>query len=60
MQDNVLRPGNLDSVYVIFRVYNLGRDNMALKVYMDPESLRVEEQLRFTAETWSIVPSTGA
>ncbi|KAJ0306261.1 hypothetical protein COL516b_004717 [Colletotrichum fioriniae] len=55
MRDQVMTE-NSDTVYVIFRVYNLGQANMGLKVYLDPETLRRSEQLKFTAETWSVIP----
>lgn len=54
MQDTV--GGNSNKIYVVFRVYNLGRDSMSLRIYMDPEQLRLNEELDFTAETWSVVP----
>ncbi|KAI1377806.1 hypothetical protein F4677DRAFT_458573 [Hypoxylon crocopeplum] len=64
MQQNVLTEANSSKIYVIFRVYHLGKDNMGLRVYLDPESLRLSRQLAFTAETWSVVPigvnQTGA
>ncbi|KAJ4385382.1 hypothetical protein N0V93_009809 [Gnomoniopsis smithogilvyi] len=56
MQEAAASPENQSTLYVIFRVYHLGRDNMALRIYMDPEKLRLDEELDFTAETWSIVP----
>ncbi|PWY95999.1 hypothetical protein BO94DRAFT_601049 [Aspergillus sclerotioniger CBS 115572] len=48
---------NADVVYVIFRVYDLGQRSMNVKVYVDPEVRRVREELVFTAESWSVVPS---
>ncbi|KAI0385044.1 hypothetical protein F5Y04DRAFT_204258 [Hypomontagnella monticulosa] len=57
MGENVLTANNRTKIYVIFRVYNLGQDNMGLRVYFDPESLRLSGQLDFTAETWSVVPT---
>jgi hypothetical protein len=47
---------NLETIYAIFRVYNLGQDNMGVRIYLDPESLRLAGRLRFTAEQWSAVP----
>jgi hypothetical protein len=44
-----------DSVYVIFRVFNLGNDSIGLKVLVDPESIRQRGELAFTAEAWSVV-----
>ncbi|GKZ34319.1 hypothetical protein AbraIFM66950_004548 [Aspergillus brasiliensis] len=37
-------------VYVIFRVFHLGQQGMKVKVYVDPEMMRVKEELLFTAE----------
>lgn len=58
MRNNVLGSGNTDEVYVIFRVYDLGRADrpLGLNVYLDPETLRLEGQLEFTASTWAVVP----
>ncbi|KXH68846.1 hypothetical protein CSAL01_00114 [Colletotrichum salicis] len=55
MGDQVITE-NSDTVYAIFRVYNLGQVNMGYKVYLDPERLRSSGQLKFTAETWSVIP----
>lgn len=59
MQENTVTMGNSSTIYVIFRVYNLGQDNMGLKIYLDPEALRVSDALKFTAESWSVVPAYG-
>jgi hypothetical protein len=56
MQRYVLTADNSNMIYVIFRVYHLGQQNMGLKIYVDPESLRSSGQLDFTAKTWSVVP----
>ncbi|ROW15001.1 hypothetical protein VPNG_03422 [Cytospora leucostoma] len=58
MRDNELTPGNNDAIYVIFRVYNLGRADrpLGLRVYLDPETLRLSGQLEFTADTWRVTP----
>ncbi|KAK3367905.1 hypothetical protein B0H63DRAFT_489977 [Podospora didyma] len=44
-----------DGLYVVFRVYNLGKDSVGVKVLVDPESLRQRGELAFTARTWSVV-----
>ncbi|KAI9372834.1 hypothetical protein BJX61DRAFT_542344 [Aspergillus egyptiacus] len=49
----------LECVYVVFRVFNLGRDSVGVKVYVDPESMRERRELLFTAETWSVTPAPG-
>ncbi|KAI9933658.1 hypothetical protein MW887_008131 [Aspergillus wentii] len=46
----------MDSVYIIFRVFNLGLDSMGMKIFVDPGLMRDNGELSFTAEAWSIVP----
>ncbi|KAF7558422.1 hypothetical protein G7046_g5742 [Stylonectria norvegica] len=46
-------------VYMILRVYNIGKPNIGVKVYMDPEKLRKDGMLVFTEESWSVVPAAG-
>ncbi len=46
---------NLERVYVVFRVFNLGNDNIGLRVLVDPESMRLQDELSFNAESWSVV-----
>jgi hypothetical protein len=41
----------------MFRVFNLGQDSAGLKVLVDPEGMRLRQELAFTAEKWSVVPS---
>jgi hypothetical protein len=47
-------------IYVVFRVYYLGKESMGLKIYVDPESLRQEERLIFSPESYSVYPSLVA
>ncbi len=48
---------NQMSIYVIFRVYNLGQRTMGLKLYMNPEAMRIEKTLVFQEESgWSVRP----
>jgi hypothetical protein len=49
-------PLEVTTIYVIFRVYNLGKDNMSLRIYVDPDALRRQDVLRFTAESYSVTP----
>jgi hypothetical protein len=51
-------PDNQASVYVIFRVYNLGRDSVGMKVYVNPGLMEARGELVFTTETWSVVPGS--
>lgn len=43
-------------IYVVFRVYYLGKENMGLKVYVDPERLRQEERLIFSPSPTVFIP----
>ncbi|KAI0975554.1 hypothetical protein F4678DRAFT_417638 [Xylaria arbuscula] len=45
-----------DAIYVVFRVFNLGKPSMGCAIYVDPEAMRVQSALNFRAETWSVVP----
>ncbi|KAH8702222.1 hypothetical protein BGW36DRAFT_289384 [Talaromyces proteolyticus] len=46
------------TIYVIFRVYNLGKENMHLRVYVDPESLQQQNYLKFTPESYRVTVPT--
>ncbi|KAI1125093.1 hypothetical protein F5Y10DRAFT_284521 [Nemania abortiva] len=48
-----------NNIYVIFRVYWLGQEEIGLAIYVDPESLRRSGHLKFQGELWSVVPGTG-
>lgn len=58
MRNATLSEGNNSDIYVIFRVYQLDQGNQGpgLKVYVDPESLRLSRVLDFSAQTWTITP----
>ncbi len=59
IQDNVNGSDNTgNTIYVIFRVYWLGQEDMGLAIYLDPESLRRSGHLKFQSELWSVVPGT--
>lgn len=58
MQDVGAHPNNQASVYVIFRVYNLGRDAVGMKVYVNPGQMQARGALVFVTETWSVVPGS--
>lgn len=49
-----------DSIYVVFRVFNLGKSSMGCAIYIDPDAMRVKAALNFRAETWSVVPKPSA
>lgn len=58
MKGTTLTGGDTNMIYVIFRVYQLdqGDQGPGLKIYVDPEALRLSGELNFTAPTWSVVP----
>jgi hypothetical protein len=48
-----------NSIYVIFRVFNLGNDSIGLKVLVDPVTMRQRGELAFTTEKWSVIAGAG-
>lgn len=48
---------NQAAVYALFRVYNLGRSSMGLKIYMDPAEQRRAGKLAFTWAKYAVVPT---
>ncbi|KAM7185751.1 hypothetical protein V8F20_011688 [Naviculisporaceae sp. PSN 640] len=44
-------------VYMILRVFGIESIFPSVRVYMDPEHLRLSGALLFTGETWSVVPA---
>lgn len=47
---------NVSEVYIIFRIFNIDKDSLDLKVYVDPRRLKKEHKLRFTMDRWTVVP----
>ena len=45
-------------VYVILRVFNLGRRNMDMQIYVDPATMKREGKLIFQAESYSVSVGT--
>jgi hypothetical protein len=43
-------------VYLICRVYNLGRESMGMKMFVDPYVMEGTGELRFTPDTWTCTP----
>ncbi|KAE9369948.1 hypothetical protein N431DRAFT_381328 [Stipitochalara longipes BDJ] len=48
---------NQTVVYALFRVFNLGKSSMGLKIYIDPAEQRRVGKLAFTSKTYSVVPT---
>jgi len=58
MQEMALREGQASNrIYVVFRVYNLGRDSLNVKIYVDPEAHRRQLNLNFAQHTWTVTPT---
>lgn len=49
---------NTDVVYLIARVFNLDKDLVGMRMYVDPQVTK-ENELLFTSETWSVTPGPG-
>ncbi|KAI3332631.1 hypothetical protein F4824DRAFT_474516 [Ustulina deusta] len=47
------------TIYVIFRVFNVDKDSIGLKIYMDPEKLRCDGLLVFTEQAYAVTPGAG-
>ncbi|KAF4973514.1 hypothetical protein FSARC_211 [Fusarium sarcochroum] len=45
------------TVYVVLRVFNVGKASVQLRVYVNPAQLEEDDQLVFAAETLSVIPS---
>ena len=48
---------NQDVVYALFRVFNLGRSSMGLKIYVDPAEQRRLGKLSFTSDNYAVTPT---
>ncbi|KAL8345646.1 hypothetical protein RB601_005608 [Gaeumannomyces tritici] len=51
---------NRRKVYMIARVFDIGGSRTGMRVYVDPEQMRLDNALAFTAEAWSVVPGPSA
>jgi hypothetical protein len=43
-------------VYIILRVFNLSKDNIDMRLYVDPAGMEERGELSFTSESYSVVP----
>lgn len=46
--------------YMILRVFGIQNETIGMSIYMDPEQLRLNGDLVFTGQTWSVVPRHGS
>ncbi|TVY16404.1 hypothetical protein LARI1_G008274 [Lachnellula arida] len=44
-----------DEVYIILRVFNLDKENIDMRLYVDPAGME-DRELKFTPESYSVVP----
>lgn len=60
MQRMRLEPGRVArKVYAVLRVFNLDSRDIGLRVYLDPETLKTDGVLEFTAESYSVKPGNA-
>ncbi len=45
-----------ENVYLVFRVFDLGKDTMGFRIYIDPEKHRRKGTLGFSSEKWTVAP----
>ena len=58
MHEMTLQPGiPVRNIYVILRVFNLGQDDMGMRIYVDPAAMERNGELEFQAETYTVVPA---
>lgn len=46
-------------VYIIFRVFEIDKGSLDMKVYVDPWKLKEDAKLRFSMDKWTVVPGRG-
>lgn len=47
-------------VYIILRVFNLDKDRIDMRLYVDPAGMEERGELQFTSESYSVVPLAHA
>jgi len=48
-----------ESIYMIFRVFNMGNSSIGTRIYMDPARMEQEGLLKFTSDRWTVTPGRG-
>ena len=46
-------------IYIILRVFNLNRDIIDMRLYVDPAGMEERGELYFASESYSVVPPAG-
>ena len=55
MGRQALTPGQTSpEIYVIFRVFNLGKQDIGMRILVDPKGLDGRGELEFEAETYTV------
>jgi hypothetical protein len=53
-----LKQGEISSeVYIILRVFNLDKDTIDMRLYVDPKGVEEGGDLVFTPESYSVLPA---
>ncbi|KAI0813926.1 hypothetical protein GGR55DRAFT_486989 [Xylaria sp. FL0064] len=47
------------TIYIIFRVFNVDKDSIGVKLYLDPEKLRRNGLLVFKEQVYTVTPGVG-
>ena len=47
------RPSD-NEIYILFRVFNIDKAQIGLKIFVDPEMARQRGELNFTVDTWAV------
>jgi hypothetical protein len=56
-QDQIdLMEGEVNAVYLLMRVFNLGRAGMGFKLYLDPADMRRKGGLIFRSDQYEVLP----
>lgn len=50
--------GSRENVYVVLRVYNVDKERIGLRVYVDPAGKEASGELVFTGEVWTVTPTS--
>lgn len=43
-------------IYIILRVFLLNSNRIGMRVYVDPWQLKEDQSLRFTGQSWKVIP----
>jgi hypothetical protein len=55
----IVQKANKLEVYIIFRVFNLEKNNIGVKLYINPETAENRGELEFQVDKWVVKPRAG-